>query len=81
MKSSYGQIGFNYDQAQASTSEGNSEQNSDSKETEEDSKDDSPDEVFVPNPKFYIPPGMELVRINLYFIRIRLIYTYIESTT
>lgn len=67
MKSSYGQIGFNYDQA--STSESNPEQN-EPKEIEEDSKDDSPDEAFVPNPKFYIPPDMELVTINLYFVRI-----------
>ncbi|KAJ6634763.1 Protein suppressor of white apricot [Pseudolycoriella hygida] len=46
-QSSYQQIAFNYD--------GNNEI-----EEKEEPKDEEPDEIFVPNPKFYIPEDVEI---------------------
>lgn len=54
----YGQIGFNYDQERTSTNSPD-----ESKRDDEDSKDEPPDEIYVPNSKFFIPPGMVLVSI------------------
>lgn len=59
----YGQIGFNYDQASTSSNQNTEE----SKEDDDDKKDDVPDEPYVPNPRFYIPPDMELVRTLFYW--------------
>lgn len=54
----YGQIGFNYDQERTST-----DSPEEFKKDDEDSKDEPPDEVYVPNSKFFIPQGMQLVSI------------------
>lgn len=56
-QSGYGQVGFNYD-ASSSSQQNASEESS---KTDDDNKDDQPDEVYVPHPRFYIPPDMEIV--------------------
>lgn len=48
---SYGQVAFSYD--------GNN-----TIEQKEEPKEEEPDEVFVPNPKFYIPNDIEIVSQN-----------------
>lgn len=61
--SGYGQVGFNYDQSTQNTSE-------ESAKAANENKDEQPDEVYVPHPRFYIPPGMELVRIDSFLFKI-----------
>lgn len=51
----YGQIGFNYDESSTSS------QNSANEKAENEIKDEAPEETYVPHPRFYIPPNMELV--------------------
>lgn len=53
-QASYQQISFNYD--------GN---NATEEKEMDDPKDEEPDEPYVPNPKFYIPEDVEIVRIFL----------------
>lgn len=48
----YGQVGFSYDQS--STTE-------ESTKAENQYKDEPPDEVYVPHPRFYIPPNIDIV--------------------
>lgn len=51
----YGQIGFNYDESSSPS------QNSANERADNEAKDETPDECYVPHPRFYIPPNMELV--------------------
>lgn len=48
--STYGQVAHNYDKEETNTAT-----------ADEVSKDEEPDELFVPNPKFFIPEDIELV--------------------
>lgn len=54
----YGQIGFNYDESSSPS------QSSTNEKSENENKDEAPDETYVPHPRFYIPPNMELVCIQ-----------------
>ncbi|XP_031625740.1 protein suppressor of white apricot isoform X2 [Contarinia nasturtii] len=50
----YGQVGFSYDQSSSS------QQNSIEDASKADSENKEPDEVYVPHPRFYLPPDMEI---------------------
>ncbi|XP_055305495.1 protein suppressor of white apricot [Sitodiplosis mosellana] len=49
----YGQVGLNYDQLSTATAE-------ESTKAENQNKDEQPDEVYVPHPRFYIPPNIDI---------------------
>lgn len=53
--STYGQIGFNYDESSSPL------QSSANEKAENEVKDETPDEIYTPHPRFYVPPNMELV--------------------
>lgn len=55
--STYGQVPHNYDKEETNTAT-----------VEEVAKDEEPDELFVPNPKFFIPEDIELVKFYISFI-------------
>lgn len=59
LENGYGQVAFNYDQ----TSTSQNDMNEESAKAENLNRDDCPDEPYVPHPRFYIPPGVELVRL------------------
>lgn len=75
LENGYGQVAFNYDQ----TSTSQNDMNEESTKAENSNRDDCPDEPYVPHPRFYIPPGVELVRLLkhvflLFIIICQLIY-------
>lgn len=57
----YGQIGFNYDQSVSTSNDSPGTQKKDD-DDEDNNRDGSPEEAYVPHPKFFIPPNMELVK-------------------
>lgn len=65
--STYGQVPFSYDKKN---------DNEDIKPVDEQ-KEEEPDEVFVPHPKFYIPPDIELVCLPLFHSNRKKITKYI----
>lgn len=56
LNSGYGQVGFNYNHSTTSQISTDELVNG-----EGQNKDEPPDEAYVPHPRFYIPPDIDLV--------------------